>query len=39
MCDQTLGVAEIVGNPDQLQRIQKAEGSRLVALDLEGDEV
>jgi hypothetical protein len=35
---QALGVAEIVGDIDDLQPVDKAEGGRLAALDAEGDE-
>ena len=39
MRDQALGVAEVVGDADQLQRIEEAEGRRLAALDLEGHDL
>src|SRR6202035_3335856 len=35
MGDETLGVAEIVGNPRDFQRVEGAERRRLAALDLE----
>src|SRR5260221_12040829 len=35
MGDEALGVAEIVGNPRNLQRVERAERGRLAALDLE----
>src|ERR1035437_2135992 len=35
MGDEALGVAEIVGNPPQLQPVESAERRRLAALDLE----
>src|SRR2546429_9555386 len=37
MRDEALGVAEIVGNPRDLQRVEAAERSLLAALDLEAD--
>ena len=39
MRDQALGVAEIVGDGDQLEPIEEAEGAFLAALDLERDQV
>src|ERR1700743_803258 len=38
MGDEALGVAEIVRNPRQLQRVERAERRRLTALDLEADQ-
>src|SRR5262245_42547447 len=38
MGDEALGVAEIVGYPRQLQRIEEAERGRLAALDLEANQ-
>src|SRR5258707_14329257 len=38
MGDEALGVAEIVGNPRYLQRVEAAERGRLAALDLEADQ-
>src|ERR1700744_6146700 len=38
MGDEALGVAEIVRNPRQLQRVERAERRRLAALDLEADQ-
>src|SRR5258708_39834404 len=38
MGDEALGVAEIVGNPRYLQRVEAAERTRLAALDLEADQ-
>src|SRR5437879_6562598 len=38
MGDEAFGVAEVVGNPRKLQRVQTTERPRLAALDLESDE-
>src|ERR1700682_4752500 len=38
MGDKALGVAEIVRNPRQLQRVETTERRRLAALDLEADQ-
>src|ERR1039458_4452882 len=38
MGDEALGIAEIVGDPRQLQRVEKAERPGLAALDLETDQ-
>src|SRR5258708_21711657 len=38
MADQALGVAEIVRDVDDLERVEKAEGGVLAAGDAEGDE-
>src|ERR687896_535368 len=38
MGDEALGVAEIVGDARDLQRIEDAEGGGLAALDLEADQ-
>jgi hypothetical protein len=37
MGDQAFGVAQVVGNVDQLQRVHEAEGARAAAFDVEGD--
>jgi hypothetical protein len=39
MGDEALGVAEIVGDPRDLQRVEAAERAGLAALDLEADQV
>src|SRR6185312_2013214 len=36
--DQALGVAEIVGDPRELEPVETAEGARLAALHLETDQ-
>src|SRR5213595_565242 len=38
MGDEALGVAEIVGNPRDLQRVEATERRRLAAFDLEADQ-
>src|ERR1700726_172313 len=38
MGDEALGVAEIVGNPRDFERIETPERTRLAALDLESDQ-
>ena len=37
MRDEALGVAEVVRDLDEAQRVLEAEGAGLAALDLEGD--
>ena len=38
MGDQALGVAQVVGNVDQLQGVEEAEGALAPAFDVEGDQ-